>query len=68
MSEDISEEDKATVESNMEALQEQVSKYRDSIVDHYDGLYSAAAALANKQDDLLNFYFDLYGHVDANFR
>ena len=35
---------------------------------HYLALYMAAADSASKVDDLLAFYCEVYGHVDASFR
>ena len=68
VSSDVSDEDKAVIKANMDQFIDHVSSYRDGIVTHYDGLYTAAASCANKLDDLLNFYLDMYGHVDACFR
>ena len=68
VSSDISNDDKAMIEANLAVIMDEMQESNSSARNHYMSLYSAAANVANKVDDLLNFYCDVYSHTDACLR
>ena len=65
---ELSVQDRAKIEANMAVIQDQVQEYRKEVVKQFMSLFDSTASAANKLDDYLGFYCDLYGHVDASFR
>ena len=68
VSEELSEQDRARIEANMTVIEDEVQEYRTVVVQQFMSLFSATATAANRLDDLMGFYCDLYSHVDASFR
>ena len=64
----VPEPERAKVLANMVVIEDEMATYATTVRQHYMGLFETTGALSNKLDDFLNFYCDVYGHVDACLR
>ena len=63
----LSEEDRNVILKNAQLNDVAMRDYRDRVVEHYLNLFQMAGSTAQRIDNQMNFYCDLYGHVDREF-